>query len=231
MTVTMGLNDRSKTALRWSASLVEPLLTTTQRIRFDEEFRDLTDCEPKWFSAYCAGVLSGIVSSLPPSDPWRKVQVGADATPRWPDGHTFGAREDTDDVIQPIMELEDAGIDPTTLALESEVSADVGALVTLSFSGWRDGYEMLITTEACEGPSEAFDLATSAIRWALHRRRAYRPEAFDAWLDYLCIGWAGWADDASRNGLSPSTELEIERKAQGERDALAKIAEDLGFFA
>ena len=167
------------------------------------------------------------------SDPWRTAQVDAtDGAAKWHDGRPFGLREDTDDVIRPIPEIDDAGIDPTTLAIEDEISPDAAALLTLSFGGWRGTYVALKEVQAQHGPDATFDTATSAIRWALHRRRAYRPEAFDAWLDFLVMGWAGWADDVvdGDGGLSESVEMEIEDGARKERDALAKIAEDLEFF-
>ena len=210
---------------------MEPLLTTKQRIEFDQDFREVARRDARWFSAYCAGVISGIASSLPPSDPWRKVRVEVDGVPRWPDGHTFGAREDTDDIIQPIMELQHVGIDPTTMALENDVSSAVGALVAISFTGWKSGFDVLSKTAEREGPDVAFDEATSAIQWALHRRRSYRPEVFDTWLDALTIGWAGWADYACDGELSVATEAEIERGAEVERETLEKIATDLGFFS
>jgi hypothetical protein len=165
------------------------------------------------------------------SDPWRTVKVDDDGAAKWPDGRKFGLREDTDDVIRPILEIDDAGIDPTTLALEECISPDAAALITVSFGGWRGAHDVLVEAQVQHGPNTAFKMAASSIRWAQHRRRAYRPESFDAWLDLLSIGWAGWADDVDGSGISAAAEREIDDGARKERDLLAKVAEALGFFS
>ncbi len=166
------------------------------------------------------------------SDPWRTAKLDAGGVARWPDGRKFGLREDTNDIIRPILEIDNAGIDPTTLALEEGVSTDGAALIATSFDGWGGANTILIEAQAQHGPNTAFGLSTSSIRWAQHRRRAYRPESFDAWLDLLTIGWAGWADDVqSSGGISAAAEREINDGARKERDLLAKVAEDLGFFS
>lgn len=225
----MPITVRSRAALRWATSLVEPLLSTVQRAHLDNDFGEIARSESKWFAAFCAGVLSGITTSLPITDPWRATK--ANGVARWPDGRTFGLRADTDDVIRPIPEIDIPGIDPTTLALEQGISSSAAALLTISFSGWRVTYAALIKAQVQHGPDATFNTATSAIRWALHRRRAYRPEAFDAYLDFLVMGWAGWADDLSADtGLGDAVKQEIEDRARIERDALAQIAEDLEFF-
>ncbi len=226
----MPITVRSRAALRWSASLVEPLLSTDQRTALDADFREISRIEPAWFAAFCAGVLSGITTSLPITDPWRAAKANGAA--RWPDGRPFGRREDTDDVIRPVHEIDDAGVDPTTLALEAGISTPAARLLTISFGGWRDTTTALVETQSQHGPDKAFTTITSAIRWAYHRRRAYRPEYFDTYLDFLVLGWAGWADDVSANrGLSDAAKQEIEDAAAKERVVLAKIAEDLEFFS
>ena len=45
------------------------------------------------------------------------MAVSSYGAAKWPDERTFGLREDTNDVIHPILEIDNAGIDPTTLAL------------------------------------------------------------------------------------------------------------------
>lgn len=150
------------------------------------------------------------------SDPWRTAKVDADGVAKWPAGRKFGLREDTDDVIRPILEIDDAGIDPTTLVLEEGVSPAAAALIARSFGGWRGTYAAL--AEAQHRPDVTFSVATPSIRCAQHRR-AYQPEAFDAWLDFLVVGWAGWADDVDNGGISESAEREIEDGALKERNS------------
>lgn len=229
----MPVTIRSRAALRWTASLVEPLLSTAQRVQFDHDFREVARVEPTWFAAFGAGTLSGITASLPAVDPWRTVTVSVDdGVATWPNGRTFGLREDTNDVIRPILEIDDAGIDPTTLALEEGISPAAAALLVVSFGGWRATRMVLTEAQTQLGLDATFDISTSAIRWAQHRRRAYRPETFDTWLDFLVLGWAGWSDAVLRDGgLSDAVEQEIENGARTERDILAEIAKDLGFFA
>ena len=46
------------------------------------------------------------------------------------------------------------------------------------------------------GDGDAMSIeAAHSLRWAEHRRRAYRPEAFDASADHLSLEWTGWADN------------------------------------
>jgi hypothetical protein len=238
------MTTKSRAALRWTASLVEPLLSTSQRIQLDHDFREVAQTEPAWFCAFCAGVLSGITSSLPLCDPWRTAKVDTNGVAKWPDGRKFGLREDTNDVIRPIFGIDDAGIDPTTLALEEGVTKDAAKLLVISFGGWRETYAALIGVsfggwgetdasfaEAQQDHDAAFEMVTSAIHWAQHRRRAYRPESFDAWLDFLVMSWAGWADVVEFNGsLGDLAEREIADGAEKERELLAKIADALEFF-
>jgi hypothetical protein len=226
----MRILGRSGSALRWVATLTEPLLTTNQRIRFEKEFLEVARVEPLWFCAYTAGVLSGITSSLPMTDPWRTVRIEVDGIPRWPDGSQFGSRRDTDDILRPIQGIDDAGVDATTLALEEEISSDEAALLVQSFDGWRRAYEALVTISGRDSPDIVFNQATNTIRWAEHRRRAYRPEIFDVWLDFLALHWANWADEVRNDRPSDFIDSEIEPGLRREREALAKVAKDLEFF-
>lgn len=242
----MPVTAKSRAALRWSSSLVEPLLSTAQRSRFDNDWREVARADAPWFCSFCAGVLAGIASSLPQEDPWRTVKVDANGVAKWPDGLTFGRPADHFDVLHPIPELDEPGVDPTSIALEQTISSESAALVAMSFNGWREPYAALVgvsfdgwsdTYAADEeaqvhyGPDMAFDVATSAIRWALHRRRSYSPEAWDAHLDFLVLKWAALADDVVANGsLSNAAQQELDDRARIERDVLAKIAKDLEFF-
>ncbi len=225
------MSGHSGVALRWVATLVEPLLSINQRIRHEIDFRDIARHESRWFATYTAGLLSGVTSSLPGIDPWRTVGLDAAGVAKWPDGRIFGTRDDTVDVLRSVPELDDAGVDPTTLALEEGLAPDAAALIAISFHGWKPTSEALLETSSRGDGDAMFDRATNSIRWSEHRRRAYRPEQFDVWLDYLSIEWAGWADEIC-NDIPPNyIEREMELGASRERDALCAIAQDLELFS
>lgn len=224
------MGGRSGAALRWVATLVEPLLSTNQRIRHEIEFRDIARSESRWFATYTAGILSGITTSLPLIDPWRSVEVDDAGTARWPDGRLFGQISDAADVLQSAPELEASGVDPTTIALAEGIATDAAALIVISFGGWRPAREALLDTFARGDGDAMFDRAANSIRWSEHRRRAYRPESFDVWLDHLSLEWVGWANEICDDQVYEHIEQEIENGASLERETLTAIALDLDLF-
>ena len=81
-----------------------------------------------------------------------------------------------------------------------------------------------------DDPDAVFNLVVSSTRWLEHRRRAYRPEEYDVWLDQIVLAWAHWASEASSDKMSPNVERELEFGAMRERERMSQIARDLGFF-
>ncbi len=213
------------------ATLVEPLLSTNQRIKQEIDFRDVARHDARWFATYTGGLLAGVAMSLPYVDPWRTVEIDKEGVAKWPDGRLFGTPNDAADILRSIPELEDTGVDPTTLALEEGLAPDAAALIAIAFNGWQPTSDALLDTHHRGDGDAMFDRATHSIRWTEHRRRAYRPEAFDVWLDHLSLEWTGWADNICNGESVEWIDEEIEVGASRERDALAAIARDLEFFS
>lgn len=59
-------------------TLVEPLIGLEERIGIEREMERLVAEEPKWASAWFAGVMWEIVATLPPGDPWRRLAARLD---------------------------------------------------------------------------------------------------------------------------------------------------------
>ena len=226
--------SRSATAVRWSITLLEPLLTTEQRIEFESEFLELARLNRDWFDVYSASVLYGIVASLPTKDPWRSVVIVGDhldgATAQWPGGIHFGDSHDADDVTMPMDELERVGIDPLTLALEHGLVSDAAVSLIVAFRGWRDARSSLAAIRTRSGDESAFEGATEAIRWAEHRRRSYRPGVFDSWFEFLTIESANRAACIDAELEPVFSDDDLERDATKERALLDQIVANRGLF-
>ena len=213
---------------------MEPLLTTAQRTSLESDFADLARRDPRWFEMYCSLVLSGIVASLPDKDPWRSVSLVDNAhdgvVALRPDGTPFGTVRDTADVTHPVAELEALGIDPWTLALTEHPSLGAAELVVVAFDGWRAASDVLRETTIAHGPGALYERATSAIRWAEHRRRSYRPGVFDSWFEFLTIECASRAESVASNDEPVLSDDDIARDAAKERGILDQIAQNQGIF-
>jgi hypothetical protein len=59
-------------------TLVEPLIGLEERAEIEREMVRLASEDPKWTSAWFAGVMWEIVATLPPSDPWRRLAARLD---------------------------------------------------------------------------------------------------------------------------------------------------------
>ena len=218
-------------AVRWGATLMEPLLSPVRRVGFDSGFRRILANSPKWFATFSAGILSGLVSVLPPTDRWRTVVIDTEGVARWPSGEMFGRPRDSFDVADPINPTEeeaDLGTDPRTVALEYE--SPLASRITIrGFEGWRAVRQEIMDTLRDFGPRDTFDATTAAIRLAAHRHRAYRPGVFDNWLSFLVVEWAHRTDEMLNEPPDNARNEQwfsqfIDRDIARERDALTEIA-------
>jgi len=229
-----SLKGAATIAVRWSITFIEPLLTTRQRIECETHFYELALREPEWCATYFASLLNGVVASLATNDPWRSVQVITDASggtnAAWPNGLSFGGRIDTRDVVVPIDELERTGTDPFTAALADEPTSSEAALIIIALGGWRPAYESLLEDLDQHGPHMIYQRATSAIRWAEHRRRSYRPGVVDTWFEYLTIESANRANDIHGGSLPTFTDDDLEGGAAKERMILDQVVKTRGLF-
>ena len=135
--------------------------------------------------------------------------------------------DDATDILSSIPELEEPASTNDARARGGPRSGRRGVIAIASRMAPTS--EALLETNRRGDGDAMFDRATHAFRWTEHRRRAYRPEAFDVWLDHLSLEWTGWADIICNDESVEWIEEEIEVGASRERDVLAAIARDLGF--
>ncbi len=130
--------DRRAPVARWAMSLAEPLISTSRRIVLDADLAAFTAGNPQWTTYWFAGLVSDLVATLPPEDPWRHLSASLDLgalsdgpageedrlsfdNPRGraapagtgavlPDGRRFGTAEDSADLLMPDIGPPDADI-------------------------------------------------------------------------------------------------------------------------
>jgi len=138
---------------------------------------------------HVSGVLADITGTLPDDDPWRSL-VLHDGSARWPDPDRppFGTWESVTDVIEPSSDA--PGLDPAFLALEEPIHPMATGLIRTSFAGWAETVEPLRGIPDGAGQPQTFDIATAAIRFAVHRRRSYGLPTDDVWPVVSGFAWA-----------------------------------------
>lgn len=215
---------------RWVVSLFEPLIPLETRAETERHLRTLVRDEPDYFGTFVAGVLVDLVGSLPGSDPWQRVgfKTGTEFATT---GSRFGTWRDGTDLIP--RQHRDLASDMNLAALAvplSPTSTHLLAAATAGMSCCRKTMQQL-SGEAAE---PLFDDATAAIRWAIHRRRAYMGHE-DPFVTVTAVAWVtraerivqgrGW-DEARRarmaaaEQVSEATFLSIASKAAGPQDEL-----------
>lgn len=130
-----------------------------------------------------------------------------------PDGAPFGTWQDAADLIQPLFA--DPDVDPGLVALSAGLSAPAAALLASGASGHQVARDVALAVAERTAPAPDQDVAESlvvpdrfavawaanelrtaavdAIRWLVHRRRAYLGE-IDAWPTESVFRWAWRAD-------------------------------------
>lgn len=161
---------------RWIVALSDPLVDTASRIEIDEQLLRLVAVNPHWFSAWVSGFVSDLVRSLDPKDPWRNLVV-QDGQTLLADGSPFGTWVDATDVI-PAGDP-DLRSDLGLAALASKLDPEAAQLLSVSSQGWENALawceKNLVTAASLDVESArgVFEIASQAIRWALHRRRVF----------------------------------------------------------
>lgn len=191
-------------AARWAVSLCEPLIATRRRIELDEAMLTLVLEQPTWACAWFSGVIADHLQTLPAEDPWRNltVNLGPDFDEekqnssisnqgQWktyssayggpvqlPSGEPFGGESSWTDLIR--KDSNDLSLDPSTAALDEEISEEAKVMIAFAAKGWRKPFEYsraLFTqrsqTDRLEAAINLFEAGSDALRWALHRRRVY----------------------------------------------------------
>lgn len=156
-------DDQWLSAVRWAASLVEPLITEHRRSIYNQTFREAAELHPGWARLFFAGVVSDIMATLPDNDPWRDARI-QDGVPLV-DGRRFGTLRDHTDLIPQISP--DPTIDVALSAVLDDLDERAASLIVVALQG-RDG-----AVEYLNGidDSELFFVGTEAIRIAVFRRR------------------------------------------------------------
>ncbi|MGK3708770.1 hypothetical protein [Arthrobacter sp. IK3] len=161
---------------RWVVSLCEPLVTTAARREIDEHVADIAARQPLWISAWASGLVSDLVRSLDPEDPWRNLEVASSGAVM-PDGSPFGTWVDATDIVPP--SVPDRRADVGLAAVDTGLSGRASEFVAVAAGGWRPAFEWirenLVTAPALDGPqaAELLDTVDGAIRWAMFRRRLF----------------------------------------------------------
>lgn len=196
--------------------MYDPLIDTDSRKEIEDNLRTIIAAHPHWFSAWLAGHLSDVIRSLDPDDPWRKLQL-VEGRALHPDGSPFGSWVDSTDLAQP--SVPDMRSDLALAPLHTPLSDEAAALIAVASGGWHATLawcETNLVTSAVLDPDAAdrfFRAATSAVRWAVHRRRLYMG-AEDSFIPVNGIAWIGrahkvtagdtWDEDRAERVLADS---------------------------
>lgn len=191
------MSPQRRAAVRWVVNLVEPLIPEPDRAERAAALEAACRASPGWAALFFAGLVSDLAGTLPGSDPWRalsgrvgQVTVGAHP-PRvdgaaHPDGRAFGTWQDGADLLEPVYA--DVELDPALSALSAGLSPGAAALLAAAGYGWDQAHrvaEALGERVVTAGPD--------AVRWALHRRRAYGVLS-DPWPIESAYRWSWRAD-------------------------------------
>lgn len=202
---------------RWVVSMYDPLIDTAARQEIEENLKVIIAAHPHWFAAWLAGHLSDVIRSLDPEDPWRKLKL-VEGRALHPDGSPFGSWVDSTDLAQP--SVPDMRSDLALAALQDPLSDDAAAMIAVASGGWDETLawcEANLVTSAtldAEGAERFFKVGTSALRWAVHRRRLYTG-AEDSFIPINGIAWIGrahkvtagssWDEDRAERVLQESS--------------------------
>ncbi|MDJ0354403.1 hypothetical protein [Pseudarthrobacter sp. PH31-O2] len=180
---------------RWLVSLFDGLVTTEARVEIDEQLLTFVRARPIMFAAFVSGVVSDLLISLPAEDPWRHTEE-SEGCIRSAAGNPFGCWEDGAD----LHHRADADLksEPKLAALHAPLSTPAAEVIHLGSHGWRVPFEKLSNDILLGKPADELLLhGCTAVRWVVHRRRAYMG-ADDAYA--LAVGWS-WgrrADNVDR---------------------------------
>jgi hypothetical protein len=176
---------------RWAVTLVEPLIETPARAEIERQVAALAHVEQRYFATYISGVLADLLDGLPTMDPWRRTSA-SEGMIYSKDGSPFGTWVDGADLLP--REHTDLAADLNLAALASPLT-DASARMLHSASGsWsKCRRTMQLQYREVQPSTSYFGDASSAVRWAIHRRRAYVGTE-DAYVAVTCIAWIGRAE-------------------------------------
>ncbi|MCY1157497.1 MAG: hypothetical protein MOP51_518 [Citricoccus sp.] len=177
---------------RWTISRCEPLVSDEYRASASDELRRISSTDPQWFRLWASGVLTDLVETLDPEDPWRNTgdQEGAVVLP---DGSPFGDWRNATDLL-PVPSEADPSLDVGLAALAQPLSP-ASSRVWLAAQSGRDA-----VLEALDGidVGGAYSVAVPAIEWAMFRRRLFMGQE-DAYIPQVCTAWTARAEHIARS--------------------------------
>jgi len=199
-------------AVRWAAGLTEPLLSTAARVAADEAMRGRAREDPGWAVLLFGGALADVLTTLPPEDPWRHLSarigdLSIGTPPRtdpgtgaWRRGsaggwHRFGNWRDAVDLTGPVLETREVQGDPGLAALADPLRPVAAAVLAFAARG-RGEARAAVAALGGDGAA-VFEAGAEALRWAVHRRRAYRGPG-DLWPLEALTEWAAAAEQPGR---------------------------------
>lgn len=189
------LGEVADVLIRWSVTLVEPLIRPARRRAAEDDLESAHGARPDVVRLWFAGVTSDVARSLPAADPWRSLVLPNDPSEpvRWPDGRRFGSWQDGLDTADPV--LGDPALDPETVALVDSLSVVAGRVLVAAFAGWERAL--------AEAERAALSELVDTLRWAVWRRRQQSRR--------LAAGEDAWALESAHTwALRISRDLEID---------------------
>ena len=201
--------DGFEVAVRWAVALTEPLLSTRARVAADDAMRDRAAADPEWAATLFGGVLADVLTTLPPDDPWRHLSArmgdisigtppaaepGTGAWLRNPEGRwqRFGTWRDAAD-------LTGRSRTPPTCGRTRRSQRWPNPSNRPPPRCWRSP-PAAAPSPATRWPRWArtgrwcSTAGADALRWAVHRRRAYRGPG-DLWPVEALTEWAAAAEN------------------------------------
>lgn len=191
----------------WLVAQCEPLLSPADRGEIESQMQMLAKKESEIFKIFFAGLLSDLVLSLDPQDPWRRLSVNEAGQVLNVRGQAFGTLADSSDVLHQTNKnpLLDAGFAAFAQSLDPACSQ----LIEAAGKGQNDVYTELGILEMT---GFALGETLPSLRWVMHRRRVFSGQedpyvilSGDAWIDIATTG--SQPDLAHLNLLRESLEV------------------------
>lgn len=180
---------------RWIVSMRDALIDTNAREEIDDRVKALIAVHPYWFSVWFSGHLADVVCSLDPEDPWRGLKI-VDQVAVYANGKHFGSSDDSTDLAGTVVT--DLRSDIGLAALAPGLGDNAALLIAIAANGrdpvltWCERNIVNAPVLSEEDADVFFGITTSALRWAMHRRRLYLgPE--DPFTHGNGISWIGRA--------------------------------------
>lgn len=177
---------------RWTISRCEPLVPDEYRASASDALRRISSTDPQWFRLWASGVLSDLVETLDPEDPWRNTGE-QDGVVVLPDGSPFGEWRNATDLL-PVPSEADPALDVGLAALAEPLPPAAAHVWLAAQSGREAALERLSGIDV----GGAYPVAVPAIEWAMFRRRLFMGQE-DAYIPQACVAWATRAENIARS--------------------------------